>query len=71
MQKDDLYRAVAEAKRFLDRVNDYREATKNPDGEYEYDGVIHKIYPSAPAESGAMRRASLALTRALAAMRRP
>ena len=71
MQKANITRAVLEAQRFLARAKDYLEATKNPDGSYEYQGKIHKTYPSAPAESGAMRRASLDLTRPLAAMRRP
>lgn len=71
MQNLNIDRAIYEAKRFLERAEAYWEATKRPDGEYEYNGEIHLTYPVAPRESGALRRASLDLTRALAAMRRP
>lgn len=72
MQNGNIDRAIAEAKRFLERAKDYRDAIKEPDGEYvDQHGMVRKTYPSAPAESGSMRRASLDLTRALAAMRRP
>jgi len=70
MDNDKIKFAAQEALRFLQRVKDLKEATKDPDGQYEYEGKIHKTYPSAPAESGAVRRASMDLTRALAALRR-
>ena len=71
MENANIDRAIAEAKRFLERAKDLREATRCPDGSYEYEGKIHKTYPLAPKEHGALRRASLDLTRALAEMRRP
>ena len=58
MQKPNITRAVLEASRFLARAKEYQEAVK-------------KTHPAAPMESGSLRRASLDLTRALAAMRRP
>lgn len=50
--------AAAEAKRFLERVRAYHE---NPP-EYEFSGS---------KEGGALKRASMDLTRALAELRRP
>jgi hypothetical protein len=55
--------AKAEAKRFLNRVREYEVKTSTVTS---YDDA--SMY--APAQSGALRRASLDLTRALAAMRR-
>lgn len=57
--------AVQEAERFLLRVAAWQEASKRT---YEENGEIYPMY--APAESGALRRASLDLTRALADMRK-
>ena len=54
--------AKAEAKRFLDRVREYEVRTSTI--------TSHDASMYAPAQSGALRRASLDLTRALAAMRR-
>ena len=74
MQNANIDRAVAEAKRFLERAKAYREALKSPDrrGWTDAQGKYHEhISINAPLESGALRRASLDLTRALAAMRRP
>lgn len=71
MQQSNITRAVLEASRFLARAKEYQEAVKNPHGSYEWEGKIHKTHPAAPMESGSLRRASLDLTRALAAMRRP
>ena len=71
MENANIDRAIAEAKRFLERAKDLREATRYTNGSYECEGKIHKTYPSAPKEHGALRRASLDLTRALAEMRRP
>lgn len=73
MKNANIDQAVAEAKRFLERATAYREALKSPDcqGWTDPQGKYHEflsIY--APLESGALRRASLDLTRALAAMRR-
>ncbi len=60
MNIDKLKLAEAEAKRFLARCVDYRKAiAANPD---------HYTWPR---ESGATKRASLDLTRALADLRKP
>jgi hypothetical protein len=63
--------AVLAAKLFLIRAKAFSDATRNPDVSYEYQGKPVLTYPSAPRESGALRRASLDLTRALAWMRKP
>ena len=67
MKLSDIDNAISEAERFLARAHRYREASKTSDGS----GKVHKTYPFLPAESGALRRASLDLTRSLAEMRKP
>lgn len=65
MSPGTIKEAEAEARRFLARVHAWRQAqgTERTDhGEYSI---------STPRENGALRRASLDLTRALAAMRKP
>lgn len=65
MSEDRIKIAEAEAKRFLSRVTAWRKVQRTetyPLGTYT---------PATPRESGALRRASLDLTRALAAMRKP
>ena len=65
MKPEDIKTAEAEAKRFLARVVEWRKAQRTeayPLGSYT---------PATPRESGAMKRASLDLTRALAKMRKP
>lgn len=66
MRVDEIKKAVDEAKRFIRAAEFCIEARRKTykSGEYEFHG-------SAPKESGAVRRASLDLTRQLAAMRRP
>lgn len=62
MNVTEIRNAMSEAERFLDRAKDALNASicrYNPNG----------IMPS--KESGALRRASMDLTRALADMRRP
>lgn len=61
---DDIKAAEAEAKRFLERVAEWRKAQRPK----TY--ALGTYTPAAPRESGAMKRASLDLTRALAKMRR-
>lgn len=68
MNDKSIDRATAEAKRFLERAKEWKAATKDPDW---IGGDGYKYYPSAPKQSGALRRASLDLTRALAEMRKP
>ena len=60
--------AIEEAQRFLDRAQDAinRHKADEKDGSFPSNGYLG---PS--RESGALRRASLNLTRALADMRRP
>lgn len=60
MTLDKVRTAEAEARRFLERAKAWRAAQGTPHG-----------CTSTPKESGALRRASLDLTRALAEMRRP
>lgn len=57
MLREDIETAVSEAKRFIKRANELKLVE---DGPYSYN----------PRESGALRRASMDLTRALADMRR-
>lgn len=66
MRVDEIKKAVDEAERFIKAANaciDARRAT--------YRVGAHEFHGSAPKESGAVRRASLDLTRQLAVMRRP
>jgi hypothetical protein len=60
MDAAKLKAAEAEAKRFLSRCADYRKAAGESDGAWEH-----------PRESGAVKRASMDLTRALADLRKP
>ena len=64
MTEDDIDDAVVEAKRFLDKVYLFRARIKN-------DAHFHEFYKIVGGkETGAIRRASMDLTRALAKMRR-
>lgn len=65
MSPENIKRAEDEAKRFLATVKAWRAATTIE----KHHGYEFASY--APRESGAMRRASLDLTRALASMRKP
>lgn len=60
MTIENIKRAQAEARRFLDRVDDLMFQVEEPTGH---------VWSS--KESGALRRASMDLTRALAEMRKP
>lgn len=53
--------AIAEARRFIKRAEDWKRA----------EAEKAKTYYSNPKESGAVRRASMDLARALATMRKP
>lgn len=66
MSEDRIKIAEAEAKRFLSRVTAWRKAQSTY---VAPNGMVFSV--STPRESGALRRASLDLTRALAAMRKP
>lgn len=65
MSPETIKEAEAEARRFLARVAVWRKAQ----GTTEYNG--HSYANFTPRENAAVRRASLDLTRALAAMRKP
>lgn len=65
MKTDNIRAAVAEARRFIQKA----EAFEAQVSAYLRGGSRH--YFSAPKESGAVRRASMDLTRALAEMRKP
>jgi hypothetical protein len=60
MEDGRIKTAKAEAKRFLKRLDEYEQEVKARGGNYD-----------CPKESGALRRASMDLTRALAEMRKP
>jgi len=62
MRKENITTAKAEAKRFLARLADLERAQGK-------EGKWHSW--EAPKERGALRRASMDLTRALAEMRKP
>jgi len=59
MNRDKIKIAKQEAERFLQRVKEFNSAIDA--GGYEYESM----------QGGALRRSSMDLTRALAAMRRP
>lgn len=65
MQTDRIKDAENEAKRFLTRVAEWRKAQKTN----HYNGHDYPIFTA--KECGAVRRSSMDLTRALAAMRKP
>ncbi len=61
--------AVAEAKRFIDKAEAFlKESEKTYTS--EYGGIIHTYTVSVPKQSGATKRASMDLTRALAELRK-
>lgn len=64
MKRDKLAIAVAEARRFIERAEALPELTT-----YEANGRIY-THDNHPREQGAIRRASMDLTRALADLRR-
>lgn len=64
MSPETIAKAKAEAKRFLDQVR-VLETYK------DYKGQHHFEFYSMPRQTGAVRRASMDLTRALADLRRP
>lgn len=70
MNKEKVDSVVLLCDEFKKRAKAWEEASKA----YEYMGCDDKMHigiPTAPKESGALRRISLDLTRALADMRRP
>jgi hypothetical protein len=65
MTPDTIKTAEAEAKRFLAKVSEWRKAQ----GTYEANGTTYSNHT--PKECGAVKRASMDLTRALSTMRKP
>ena len=68
MNRDKLAAAVAEAERFIKRAKALPKPTS-----YDIPGSAHNpfTHDNFPKEQGAIRRASMDLTRALADLRRP
>lgn len=77
MAHSKLDAAVTEARRFLALATDYQNAIHNEDvrvakANKAVPAPTYKQYPNAfPVKSGAVRRASMDLTRSLAALRKP
>lgn len=77
MSNTKLDRAVSEARRFLSVATDYQNAVHNEEvrvskANKAVPAPTYRQYPNAfPAKSGATRRASMDLTRALADLRKP
>jgi hypothetical protein len=65
MNRDKLAVAVAEAERFIMRVKKLPEPSPYVSGGHNF------THDNFPREQGAIRRASMDLTRALADLRRP
>jgi len=68
MKYDAVQEAIAEAKRFIKRAEAYQKTRTFTKWSSRQGGFWSN---GAPIESGACRRASMDLTRALAKMRRP
>ena len=74
MRTSALENAMAEARRFLARAEELRDlarASKDPVMELADQGHVDAGLYDWPAQQGAVRRASMDLTRALARLRRP
>lgn len=78
MRRNDLLIAMHEAQRFVERAKDLIEATKRTDTATQAAfaslpnsiAPIQKWYTDSPREQGAVKRASMDLTRALANLRK-
>ena len=70
MKVEEIKLTIAEAKRFIKRAEVLIECRKEKES-YTYDGKTFYYDKSCGKESGALRRASLDLTRQLAQMRKP
>ena len=77
MKLEKLATAIAEAERFLTRAHAAQEAHQKaiqPQPGYEHQArqyPVHDLHQFNPKENGALRRASMDLTRALADLRKP
>lgn len=65
MTPESLQFAVRAAEKFLDRARAAEQTVKKSDGPFPYE------YFDGNIQTGAVKRASMDLTRALAAMRKP
>lgn len=70
MKTEEIKSAINEAKRFIKRAELLIEGRKQKNS-YTYDGKTFTYDKSCAKESGALRRASMDLTRQLAQMRKP
>ena len=66
MQKDKIEAAIDAATKMISMANEYLDERGKT-----YSSYGHDFQSSAPKQSGALRRASMELTRALAEMRKP
>lgn len=72
MNRTNLDRAADEAQRFLQAAVDLRNASDESIAERKRTGSYYPLNPfSGSKQSGAVRRASMDLTRALAELRKP
>lgn len=70
MKHSNLDAAISEAQRFLTRARRLKAVQPRRDAVRKLSGLDDYIDSGTPVESGALRRASLDLTRALADLRR-
>jgi hypothetical protein len=74
MKRDDLEAAIQEAKRFIQRAEELKVATVRTDEAWKGPNITatHRLtyFIDNPREQGAVKRASMDLTRALAHLRR-
>lgn len=70
MDREKLKTAIAEAERFLKRAKAIKPPERVP-ADWKKDGSTFLDESIPPKESGAVKRASMDLTRALADLRRP
>lgn len=66
MKIEEIQSAINEAERFIKKAKECLEARSETYGTGDY--IFHE---SAPMQSGAMKRASMDLTRQLAVLRKP
>ena len=70
MDRQKVVLTIVEAKRFIDKAEAFLIESKKTYTN-DYNGKTHIYSVSTPKESGATKRASMDLTRALAELRKP
>jgi|SaaInlStandDraft_6_1057023.scaffolds.fasta_scaffold515569_1 hypothetical protein len=70
MDAKDIDKVEVEVKRFMQKMKAWKDAVKADKG-YLITGHDTRFYSEHPVEAGAVRRASLDLTRILAVFRKP